>query len=96
MTPTLGDLHNTVIPKVADKWYKLGIQLLDSSQLINLDKVRLTYSNDSQKACVEMIKYWLKNTSDATWDSLIHALRAPGLELLAIAEDVVKQRKVKG
>lgn len=96
MTPTLSDLHSIVIPKVTNKWYKLGLQLLDSSQEIDLDKIRLTYSNDSQKACVEMVKYWLKNTSDATWDSLIHALRTPGLELLATADDVVKQRKVKG
>ena len=40
-----------------------------------------------------MLKYWLKITPGVTWDNLIHALRAPGLQLFAIADDVEKELK---
>ena len=92
--PLLKDLYNIVIPKVANDWYDLAIQLFDESQLPRLDEIRSTYSNNRREGCVEMLKYWLKITPEASWDNLIHALRAPGLELLAIADDV--EKKVKG
>jgi len=94
LTPTLRDLQNIVIPRVAHRWHELGIQLLDPSQEKDLDKIQLAYSNDFQQGCVEMVKYWLTNTSDATWDSLIYALKTPGLGLLAIVDDV--EVKIKG
>ena len=40
-----------------------------------------------------MLKCWLNITPGATWDNLILALRAPGLELLSIADDVEKEVK---
>ena len=85
------DLYNIVIPKVASDWYDLGIQLFSELQLPRLDEIRDTHSNDRRRGCVEMLKYWLKITPGATWDDLIHALRAPGLELLSTADDVEKQ-----
>ena len=65
--------------------------MLNESQLPRLDEIRSTYSNNRREGCVEMLKYWLKITPEATWDNLIRALRAPGLELLAIADDVEKE-----
>ena len=87
------DLHNIVVPKVANDWYNLGIQLFSESQRLKLDGIRTTYSKDHQGGCVEMLNCWLKITPGATWNNLIHALRAPGLELLAIADDVEKEVK---
>ena len=92
--PLLKDLHNIVVPKVANKWYGLGIQLLDQKQLPKLDGIRTTYSNDQEGGCVEMLKYWLDVTPEATWDNLLCALRAPGLQLLSIAVDL--EEEVKG
>ena len=91
--PPLKDLHNIVVPKVVDRWYDLGIQLFNESQRSKLDVIRINNSNDCQGACVEMLNYWLKITPRATWDHLTHALRAPGLQLLAIANDVEKEVK---
>ena len=85
------DISNIVIPKVAKKWHELGIQLLKQSQLPKLDEIQKAYPNDLQRCCVEMLKYWLTVTPEATWDNLIHALRAPGLEMLAIADEVEKE-----
>ena len=85
------DLSNVVIPKVANKWYELGIQLLNQPQLPKLDEIHKAYPNNLQRGCVEMLKYWLDITPGGTWDDLIHALRAPGLQLLTIADDVEKE-----
>ena len=91
--PLLKDLYNIVIPKVANDWYDIAIQLFNESQLPRLDEIRSTYSSNRREGCVEMLKYWLKITPGATWDNLIHALRAPGLQLLSIADDVEKEVK---
>ena len=88
------DLQNIVVPKVANHWYNLGIQLFSESQRPKLDGIRTTYSNDHQGGC-EMLNCWLKITPGATWDNLIRALRAPSLELLAIADEVEKEVKGK-
>ena len=93
--PLLKDLSNIVIPKVANKWYELGIQLLNQPQLPKLDEIQKAYPNNLQRGCIEMLKYWLEITPGASWDNLIHALRAPGLELLTIADDVEKEVKSK-
>ena len=89
--PLLKDLLNIVVPKVANKWYPLGIQLLDDSQLPRLNGIRTTYANDQQGGCVEMLQHWLNITPEATWDNVMHALRAPGLELLFLADEVEKE-----
>ena len=89
--PLLKDLHNIVIPKVANDWYELGIQLFNESQLTRLDGFHDAYSNDHRKGCIQMLKHWLKVSPEATWDSLIHALRAPGLELSTIADEVERE-----
>ena len=89
--PLLRDLYNIVIPKVANDWYDLAIQLFNESQVPRLDEISATFSNDRRRGCVEMLKHWLKITPGATWDNLIHALRAPGLQLMAIADEVEKE-----
>ena len=87
------DLHNIVVPKVANKWYELGIQLFSEPQLPRLDEIRAIYSKDHRGGCVEMLKCWLDLTPGAIWDHLISALRAPSLELLSIADSVEQEVK---
>ena len=91
--PLLKDLHNIVIPKVANDWYELGIQLFSESQLARLNEFRTTYSNDHRAGCIQMLQYWLRFSPGATWDNLIDALRAPGLELSVVADEVEKELK---
>ena len=91
--PVLKDLHNILIPKIANDWYQVGIQLFDNSQLPKLDEIQATYSSDRRRGCVEMLKYWLQITPEATWDNLIHVLKEPGLELFSLADDVEKEIK---
>ena len=41
-----------------------------------------------------MFKHWLNITPGATWDNIIHALRAPSLQLLSVANEI--EKKVEG
>lgn len=93
--PLLKDLHNIVVPKVASKWHEVGVQLLNQSQLPRLNEIRGTYLSDPQGGCAEMFRIWLEITPGATWNDLIYAITAPGLELLSIADDI-HRRKLKG
>ena len=51
---------------------------------------------DYTKGCTDMLKFWLGTYEEAaTWDRLIKALKAKGLQLNAIALDI-KREVVKG
>ena len=91
--PLVKDLCNIVVPRVANVWYNLGIQLFDEPQLSKLDEIDSTNSSDRRGGCIEMLRYWLQITPEATWDKLIHALRVPSLELLSMADDIEKEVK---
>lgn len=43
---------------------------------------------DVNGACQAMLKLWVDTTSDATWNQLIAALRAPGIDLNTPASDI--------
>ena len=94
LKPKLKDLHNIVIPKVSARWYDLAIQLVDDSQLPKLEEIRRAYGGDYQGGCVEMLKYWLQVDKKATWDKIIDALKAPGLQFLNESQNV--EEEVKG
>ena len=37
-------------------WYKLGVELLEDSSL--LDEIKADHSNDCETCCIVMFKYW--------------------------------------
>ena len=95
--PILKDLHNILIPRIANDWYQVSIQLFSNAQLPKLDEICTTHATDRRRGCVEMLKYWLQIHPEGTWDNLIHALREPGLELFSLADDVEKEvQEVQG
>ena len=69
-----------VISAIGPKWYELGIALLDDDKLRQL---KIIESNNSEvtRQCTAMLIYWLESHSNATWNDLVEALKAPGVEL---------------
>ena len=65
---------NDVVRKdgVAARWYSLGLQLLDDSNI--LDRIRLNNQGDVEFCCNQMFKKWLEMKPDASWDQLIAVL----------------------
>ena len=89
--PSLKKLQQTkVITAVGSKWYELGIELLDEDQLTQLDIIK-TNNNEVTRRCAEMFLFWLRSHSTVTWEDLIEALKAPGVELNDVAAMVEKQ-----
>ena len=92
--PTINKLQNFVIQKVTPKYYELGIELYKDYDVSRLDAIRRASATDLTSGCTEMFKFWLQTYENATWDKLIKALRAPGLQqnadALSIMREVVK------
>ena len=83
--PTLKKLQQTnIITAVGNKWYELGIELLDEDQLIQLDIIKFN-NHEVTRRCAEMFLFWLSTHSTATWQDLVDALKAPGIELYDVA-----------
>ena len=56
--------------------YQLGIQLkIDSSQLDTIEK---KYPGDIGRQKTEVVKYWLRNSPDASWTTLANAVERMG------------------
>ena len=53
-----------------------------------MDIIKKNNPQDVNGACLAMLKLWVDTTPDATWDQLIAALRAPGIELNTSASDI--------
>ena len=74
----LRDLVNHVVPSTTDKWYNLGLQLLDPGHAHVLDTIE-SEKNDPSTCCRKMFNEWLKSDELASWDKVIKALMVLGL-----------------
>lgn len=55
-------------------WYYLGIQMdIDTSYL---DQVEKSYGGDPERCKIEVIKFWLHNVQNFTWNKLARAIEA--------------------
>jgi len=93
--PTIKLLQRIVIPRISAKWHELGIELYKDSDVSLLDTFKRESSKDYTEGCSKMFNYWLGKYEDATWEKLIKALRAPGINLNSVALDIMKE-VVKG
>ena len=56
--------------------YQLGIQLkIDSSELDSIEK---NHPRDIDRQKTEVVKYWLRNSPDASWTTLANAVERMG------------------
>ena len=89
--PSLKKLQQLeVITAVGNKWYELGIELLDDNQLTQLDVIK-NNNNEVTGRCAEMFQFWLRSHSTVTWQDLIEALKLPRVRLYDVAAMVEKQ-----
>ena len=70
------------------KWHDLGIELLDSNDVEELDTIEAEHPSDLSKCCTKMFNLWLKKKPSSSWNQLIEALRQPGIELGTLASKV--------
>ena len=86
--PELKYLNRYVKPDIATKWKDVGVELLDVEDVPKLDIIKVNFSGDADKCTVEMLQLWLNKKSDASWNQLIEAFKAPGIGLEALASKI--------
>ena len=86
--PTLRDLDAHIRPLIADAWYYLGLQLLDSNDVPRLHVIKANNPNDASAACIEMFSLWLQMNPRASWNSLISAIKSPGVGKYDVAHKI--------
>ena len=65
---------------ITDRWYDIELELLEQKDEKAI-KIILKNTGDISECCTEMLDLWLTRLPDATWNQLIEALKAPGIEL---------------
>ena len=70
---------------IAPKWYELGLELVDSSKL---NEIESDHRNDVNTCCRVMFEKWLEKTPNATWSQLVTAL--DNIEMKTAADAVRK------
>ena len=72
--PQLGEII-PVIKEITDP-YRLGVQL--GIEPPELKKIEKNYPQDVDRQMVEVIEYWLRNSSDCSWGALAIAVEKMG------------------
>ena len=84
----LDPLNKHVKKEATNKWYDLGIELLENEDVEELNTIRNNYPRDGGACCTEMFKLWLRKQPKATWNQLIKALKEPGIEMNKLANTI--------
>ena len=74
----IGPKLEEIIPVIKEisKPYELGVQLGIESH--ELDKIEENHPRDVNRQMIEVIKYWLRNSSDCSWGALAIAVEKMG------------------
>ena len=95
--PSLKDLHNHVVQRVAERWRDVGVQLLNTTTESMLGIIEKDHPQDVMGCCKCMFQYWLDTRPDASWNQLLEALRSPSVQLNSLAmlveHKIIKQCK---
>ena len=92
--PSLKCLNRHVRKSVGSSWYDLGIDLLESNDVKELNIIRSQHSADINTCCTEMFQLWLRKHPTASWNKLIDSLKYIDLNHLAdeIAQMLVQPK----
>ena len=73
---TLKEIQNELQELTAAKWHHLGVQLEIPST--TLSTIECNYPRDAQQCMTEVLRLWLRNASECSWEKLTEALEAMG------------------
>ena len=66
---------------ITDRWYDIGLELLEQKDEKAVKIIKKENPGDISECCTEILELWLNRSPNATWNQLIEALKAPGIEL---------------
>ena len=72
---------------MCDRWYELGIELLEEHQVVRLKSIKKDNEDDKTR-CREMFSFWIQSRHKATWYDLVQALRVRAVQMNHVAKDL--------
>ena len=57
--PALKYLYKHVNIGITNKWYEIGVELLEPGDEVDLDTIKYNHPGDADKCAAEMLKLWL-------------------------------------
>ena len=83
--PLPKDLYNHVVPRVADKWKDIGVELLHPTLIDDrvLEMIKGNHPHSNEECCKIMFDKWLESQKEASWNQLLEAIKATGLKYIA-------------
>ena len=76
LKPTEKYLRRLFIIKYTLDWRNIGLELNIASEA--LDTIEANNPKKVLECCIEMLKFWLQQDSEASWEKLFHAIEAAG------------------
>ena len=67
-------LNRLFIKKYASRWRNIGLELNITSEA--LDITEANNPKNVEECCREMLKVWLQEDTEASWEKLLHAVEA--------------------
>ena len=67
------------------KWYDIGLEL--KIVFTTLDNIKANFSK-ADECLTEMLKHWMKNTSDPSWSGLVEALSSEPVGEKRLAREI--------
>ena len=83
--PALKYLNRHVRDDITGKWHDIGVELFDVEDESVLNTIMINHPGNTDQCTAKMLRLWLERKSDATWNQLIQALRAPSIKLEGLA-----------
>ena len=94
--PSIKDLCDHVVNSVANKWKRIGVQLLQPDQLNVLNIIATDHPSDAVSCCKCVLEKWLDTSTGATWNQLIGALKCPNVNLDYFADKLEQKLITEG
>ena len=79
--PDLKALYRHVRLPIAPVWFSVGVELFEGNDIKRLNIIRCNHNGNAEACCVDMLSMWHEKYPNATWDDIIKALKAPGVDL---------------
>ena len=81
-------MYRHVKKLIAAKWFEVGVELFEEDDLKQLNTIKSSHVGNADACCAEMLSFWHEKYPKVTWNDLIMALKAPGVELYETASKI--------
>ena len=77
------------MPHITSIWHDLGLELMEVEDEQDLDVIKAE-DLENLESTKRMLKLWREKKTDASWNTLIEALRNPVIKKYALAQQLKK------